>query len=87
MVILIVLSVVLIVVCRIAWVFIHNRSEIEYLDLYFEIVALIELPVTYENYAVIHKKFISLAGLRYKNREKTTVLYEGFMRKFKSVAK
>ena len=84
MVILIILSLLLIII----WFDSRkSKAEIEYLDLYFEIVALIELPVTYKNYAVIHKKFISLSQMRYKNREKTTVLYEGFMRKFKSVAK
>ena len=87
MVILIISLIVLILIFRIGWTYNYQKSEIEYLDLYFEIVALIELPVTYKNYAVIHKKFISLSQMRYKNREKTTVLYEGFMRKFKSVAK
>jgi len=87
MVILIILLVVFILTCWVGWTHAQKRAEIEYMDLYFEIVALIELPVTYKNYAVIQKKFISLSQMRYKNREKTTVLYEGFMRKFKSVAK
>ena len=87
MVILIILLVVFILTCWVGWTHAQKRAEIEYMDLYFEIIGLIELPVTYENYSVVHKKFVELSKLRYKNKEKTSVLYNNFMRKFKSVAK
>ena len=84
MVILIILSLLLIIIWFDSK---KSKAEIEYLDLYFEIVALIELQETHANYLKIHRKFVELSELRYKNKEKTSVLYEGFMRKFKSVAK
>ena len=45
-------------------------------------------PVTEENYHVLCDHFIKLNQLKYKNKEKTTVLFvEEFLNRFQSVAR